>query len=483
MKEPLRTTALRRITVIVLGALLSGCAYTSIERAPAQHDKPWQGNKSMVASMAYQPAGVTLEEGHEYSLAELIDLGQRNNMETRQAWNRAREAALSVGLVEATFLPVLSASVIAGHQRSSSPSPLANLGGGDRIRTSVEGVVPALTLGWLLFDFGKREALLEGAEHISFASNVLFNAVHKKVIRDVTDQFYQYNTARHRAQLAQEALKNYQAVEDAVTARLNAGVATRLDLVMAQQAVAQAKLYVVTSQGLEKNAYLTLLKVVGVNPAEQVNIASAADHRLPAPSDPMTEQVLQKAILERDDVAAAYAALKAAEAGVKVAKADFMPSVFMGAVLAKNRTQFDVQDLPIPLPGLTNRSTSTGVLVGVSIPIFDGGLRSTLLSKAEIHRQEAENTLQALQRDALREIIAAETMLDSALQSYQTATDLVHAAETAYDAALDAYQVGVGTITMATEAASAVLLAKQAQVDAHSASLIAAANLAFVMGE
>jgi outer membrane protein TolC len=360
---------------------------------------------------------------------------------------------------------------------------LANLGGGDRIRTSVEGVVPALTLGWLLFDFGKREALLEGAEHISFASNVLFNAVHKKVIRDVTDQFYQYNTARHRAQLAKEALKNYQAVEDAVTARLNAGVATRLDLVMAQQAVAQAKLYVVTSQGLEKNAYLTLLKVVGVNPAEQVNIASAVDHRLPAPADPMTEQVLQKAILERDDVAAAYAALKAAEAGVKVAKADFMPSVFMGAVLAKNRTQFDVQDLPIPLPGLTNRSTSTGVLVGVSIPIFDGGLRSTLLSKAEIHRQEAENTLQALQRDALREIIAAETMLDSALQSYQTATDLVNAAETAYDAALDAYQVGVGTITMATEAASAVLLAKQAQVDAHSASLIAAANLAFVMGE
>ncbi|MGG4773571.1 TolC family protein [Paenalcaligenes sp. Me52] len=483
MKEPLRTTALKRMTVITLGALLSGCAYTSIERAPEQHDKPWQGNRSMVASMVYQPAGVTLQEGHEYGLAELIDLGQRNNMETRQAWNRAREAALSVGLVEATFLPVLSANVIAGHQRSSRPSPLANLGGGDRIRTSVEGVVPALTLGWLLFDFGKREALLEGAEHISFASNVLFNAVHKKVIRDVTDQFYQYNTARHRAQLAQEALKNYQAVEDAVTARLNAGVATRLDLVMAQQAVAQAKLYVVTSQGLEKNAYLTLLKVVGVNPAEQVNIASAVDHRLPAPADPMTEQVLQKAILERDDVAAAYAALKAAEAGVKVAKADFMPSVFMGAVLAKNRTQFDVQDLPIPLPGLTNRSTSTGVLVGVSIPIFDGGLRSTLLSKAEIHRQEAENTLQALQRDALREIIAAETMLDSALQSYQTATDLVNAAETAYDAALDAYQVGVGTITMATEAASAVLLAKQAQVDAHSASLIAAANLAFVMGE
>ena len=483
MNKPLRTQTMKPIAAALLGVLLSGCAYTSIDRAPARHDQPWKNTSTLTATMAYQPAGVSLQEGHEYTLAELIDLGQRNNIETRQAWNRAREAALSVGLVEATFLPVLSANVIAGHQRSTRPSPLSNLGGGDRIRTSVEGVVPALTLGWLLFDFGKREALLEGAEHISFASNVLFNAVHKKVIRDVTDQFYQYNTARHRTVLAQEALTNYQAVEAAVNARLAAGVATRLDQVMAQQAVAQAKLYVVTSQGLAKNAYLTLLKVVGVSPAEQVNIATSIDHKLPAPSDPMTEQLLQKAILERDDVAAAYAALKAAEAGVKVAKADFMPSVFMGAVLAKNRSQFDVQDVPIPLPDLTNRSTSTGVLVGVSIPIFDGGLRSSLLSKAEIHRQEAENTLQALQRDALREIIAAETMLDSALQSYQTATDLVNAAETAYDAALDAYQVGVGTITMATEAASAVLLAKQAQVDAQSAALIAAANLAFVMGE
>lgn len=471
------------VTTVILGALLSGCAYTSIERAPERPDQLWKGNTTRLSTMAYQPAGVTVEAGHVYSLAELIDIGQRNNIETRQAWNRAREAALSVGLVEATFLPVLSANVIAGHQRSSRPSPLANLGGGDRIRTSVEGVVPALTLGWLLFDFGRREALLEGAEHVSFASNVLFNAVHKKIIRDVTDQYYQYNTAMHRTQLAKEALRNFEAVEAAVSARLAAGVATRLDQVMAQQAVAQAKLYVVTSQGLEKNAYLTLLKVVGVNPAEHMQITSSTEHRLPAPADPMTEQVLQKAILGRDDVAAAYAALKAAEAGVKVAKADFMPSVFMGAVLAKNHSEFDVQDVPIPLPGLTNRSTSTGVLIGISMPIFDGGLRSALLSKAEIHRQEAENTLQALQRDALREIVAAETMLDSALQSYQTATELVKAAETAYDAALDAYQVGVGTITMATEAASAVLLAKQAQVDAHSASLIAAANLAFVMGE
>src|SRR5690606_7972139 len=96
---------------------------------------------------------------------------------------------------------------------------------------------------------------------------------------------------------------------------------------------------------------------------------------------------------------------------------------------------------------------------------------------------QASELWRRTQRDALHEMVAADTDLRSALQSYETATELVSTADTAYAAALGAYRNGVGTITLAIEAATDLLDARLVQSDAHAASLMAAANLAFVMGQ
>src|SRR6202040_3093649 len=42
-----------------------------------------------------------------YGLAELIDMAERNNPETRVAWERARQAAAAVGLSESAYYPFL----------------------------------------------------------------------------------------------------------------------------------------------------------------------------------------------------------------------------------------------------------------------------------------------------------------------------------------------------------------------------------------
>ncbi|EPV1497517.1 hypothetical protein ACV2MU_004900 [Klebsiella pneumoniae] len=51
------------------------------------------------------------------------------------------------------------------------------------------------------------------------------------------------------------------------------------------------------------------------------------------------------------------------------------------------------------------------------------------------------------------------------------------------DTAFETYRHGVGTITAANEAANGLQSAEQRNVDAYTSALIAAANLAFVMGE
>ncbi|HGS4463486.1 TPA: hypothetical protein ACMDOB_003373, partial [Vibrio metschnikovii] len=50
-----------------------------------------------------------IDSEQRYGLPELIDLAQRTNPETRAAWQRARQAAIAVGMVESTYLPFIAA--------------------------------------------------------------------------------------------------------------------------------------------------------------------------------------------------------------------------------------------------------------------------------------------------------------------------------------------------------------------------------------
>ena len=483
--------------LLAMAASLSACATRALDRAPASPDQPWQApvhssaqsapwanaatepgfGVPVVAELAQLATESAPLNDSPLALHDLIDHAQRANPETRSAWNHARQAALAVGMVEASFLPMLSANVISGYQQTTRPLP-RTIGRYDTLETELSGTVPALALGWLLFDFGQRQAVLEGASQLSFAANVLFNAAHQKVIRDVTDQFYTYNSARARAQHAQQAFANQKAIEHAVQARMKAGIATSIELALARQKVAQAKLHQVESEGLERNAYLALLNASGLPPTATVTIAGVKAHTLPAPADRITQNVIQQALTRRPDLVAAYAATKAAQADVRAKEAEFLPKVYLGAVAANNRSNFDVAGLP----GISQSATTGGVLLGVSLPLFDGGLRRASLRGAEIRAEQAQQNLESRKKDAIREIVAAETVLHATLQSHQAATELVSTARLTYDAALDAYRNGVGTLPVATQAATDLLMASQARSDAYNAALKAAANLAFVMG-
>ncbi len=58
-----------------------------------------------------------------YNLAQLIDIAERNNPETRAAWERARQAAAAVGLSESAYYPFIVASAAAGYDRAFIPFP------------------------------------------------------------------------------------------------------------------------------------------------------------------------------------------------------------------------------------------------------------------------------------------------------------------------------------------------------------------------
>lgn len=481
---------LRLVSAMAILILLSACAAYSGD-APASSFKPWTPPPvpsewralAMHGAAATQGTAVSAatpqpKPDEVYDLPSLINLAQLNNPLTRVAWSQARQAAAGIGLTEAAYLPMLSANVMGGYVSSRWTLPEV-LDERLRVRSSANGVAAGIGVEWLLFDFGQRDAANQAAHHLSLAANFSFNAVHQQLAFDVASAYYAYGAARQRSEIAAQALRNSQSVLSAAQARRKNGLATTVEVAQTRQLVAQAQLQRVTAQGAQRNAYQVLLDHLGLPHGTSLQVADSTTVALPPPAGEPGGEVLERALADRPDVLASIASLKAAEDGVDAARAAFAPKVFLAGFAIGGNEEIALG----PIAGLANNGSARGIFLGVSLPIYDGGMRTARLHEAREQVNAARATLDKLRSAAISEIVVASNLLENALASYEAASTWVETASTTYDAALDSYQQGLGTVTVATEAATGLLTARSAQTDAHAAALTAAASLALALGK
>lgn len=481
---------LRGGLAIVTTTLLAACANDSSYAPPSAH-RAWapppvpQEWRTLALEGSTPPAAPDtpagsgqVDPGRTYDLPALVNMAQLNNPVTRLAWSQARQAASAIGLTEAAYLPMLSANVMGGYVATRRRLPEV-LGRRFSVDSSVNGAAAMLGVEWLLFDFGRRDAAHEAARNLSLAANFSFNAVHQQLAYDVARTYYALGAAQHRSQIAREELDNSRALQAAAVARQKSGLATSVEVAQARQLVAQAQLQRVTAEGTQRNAYQLLLDQLGVPYDTRLQIADPAVMPLPKARDLPEGGILQRALADRPDIMASIASLKAAQNAVDVARADYAPKVYLaGFVLGGNN------DVSIgPISGLANSGASRGVIIGMSLPLYDGGIRRSQVYDAEERVNAARATLDRLRAAAVSEIIVANNLLENALASHEAASELVETATLTYEAALDSYKQGLGTVTVATEAASVLLAARGARVDAHAAALTAAASLALALGK
>ncbi|MFL9149829.1 TolC family protein [Escherichia coli] len=476
----------RAASVIGILLTLNGCAMEPVDRAPVSPLAQWHGKEQIIVSEQVslslsalaEDSQMIIDTEHAYQLPELINIAQLNNPDTRIAWHQARQAALAVGLTESVFLPMITASVVGGYQHTRTPLPYA-IGDQNNLQTNSHEVVPALVLQWLLFDFGHRRTIMKAAEQTSFAANMYFNGTHQKIIFDVMRTYYHYGAARSRRKNATEMLTNSQKILDATEARRIQGIATIVELAQARQLVAQAELSLIVAGNSERDALQGLNTALGMPANTQIKVDFPTFNTDVKQVNPLSQKVIEQALARRPDVLASYALAKAAKEGISTAEANYLPKIYLAGSLATGNGQFDI----LGLPSIGQQTSSSNILIGVTLPLYDGGIRTIRLQEARSRANLADEIFKKNCDAAAREIVVAADILQSAVASGKAASHLVKTAEVTYDAALDAYKHGLSTITVANEAANNLLTAKQTDTDARAAVLVAAANLAFVMGD
>lgn len=499
--------AKRMLTIVLFPAWLGGCATSALEMAPVRPDRPWTpattatgeiiaGSKPNADtangyvlpsnnSLAGVPPPPVVDSSKVYSLPELIDLAESSNQKTRIAWNEARRVALAAGIAESLYLPTITASAVGVYQGSSGSGSV----NGQNISSngSAKGVISAVSLQWLLFDFGERSAVIEAAQQASVIANIAFTAAHQQVIYNVSLTFYANAAARARVATATQTLANAKSVQAAAEDRYKRQIGTVIEVAQARQGTAQANLALVQSTGEANDAYLALLSAMGISPLTKIKVADASGRDLSKQMVAPVEGIISAALSQRPDVLSAYAAQKASLANVRAAEAEFMPKVFVSATGAYNSGSLNVTALPSlgqqsgTLNLATNRFGGT-VLAGVTVPLYDGGTRSAKLAQAHAAADSADARLTEVRDEAVREIALADNALHTSLSTYSASEALRSAAQTTFDAALAAYRNGVGSITDVALAESQLLEARNASTNAYSTALSAAAALALSTG-
>ncbi len=466
------------------------------DRAPPSASRPWypsslQEYENELVRGDHRgktnTPSVEIDPEKTYGLPELIDIAERANPETRIAWERARQAAAAVGLSQSAYFPWLAASAGARYERAFLPFPTLKQGpgpldvsitGGGTLVTEAAAEHAAVSLKWLLFDFGERKAVTTMAKEGLMEANVGFNAIHQHIIFTVTRRFYELNTARQKVGVAESAVSATDTVARSVRARLDNGLATRPELLQAEQQSAQAVFDLEASRGTLSDAQVSFVESLGILPTTKLRVAEVAEEPFPNRTAE-AEDLIDRALSQRPDLVAKLANLRSRQAEVRKAHAAYYPKISLDANAGYAELDVSIKDSRY----FGGHEPIYGAGVSLELPIFDGFARRNKLRIAESGLRAAEDELAHSRDSVIREVWKARTDFETALRKQESATKLVSAAESAFAASLDAYRNGVGTYVDVANAQRSLVAARSVVVDTRSAIYTSAAALALSIGD
>ena len=465
-----------RIPAAIALSVLTCGVIAGAQSAPPAPDKVWHApaEQGLSRELAAHPENkYEIDTTHSYSLAELIDLAQRHNPETRVAWEQARARADSLGIARSQLYPTLAAVALAASIRDAA------LLSEYFARQTIGLFQPQLHVTWLIFDGGARSGEIDIAKASLLAANVSFNDTHRKLIYAVSSAYYHLLNARGQLEAAEASLKNAEAIEEQVRSRLDNGLATRPDLLEASAARAQAEYDLAAATGAEGIAHGDLATAMGLPPQTQFAVEGIDKLRTPAGMADSVDEEISRAFAQRPELLTQITRLRAANASIKAARSAYIPSLSLTGDGGLARAYGELNQLP--------RTYAQGEVWNAGLELrwtlFDGLRREHEMARAQAEKRAAEAGIDALRDQVSNEVWASYTNMQTALHQQQAAAALLVSSGEAYDAANESYSLGVRNIIDVIAAQKALAQARSEDVFARTQLLLQSATLAFRTGD
>jgi outer membrane protein TolC len=307
------------------------------------------------------------------SLEQAVEVALQNNPGLQVMAERVEQARAGRQIAFASFLPqadvnyryLTADSNVDRFALPTIPSAIGNVafgGESDKFRLA------ELHLQWTLWDFGRTGGKYGQAVAALDIASLQYVRARQTVIYNVTTAYLEVLAARAARIIAEEAVRRAESQLRDARNFLRRGVAIRNDLLRAEVLLAEMKLGLVRTRTAEGVAVAGLNQVLGINVSSPTQVL---DRRLEPDAELDLAQCLQLAVDNRQEFGVVLRAIESSQLGRGVARADFMPRIYVGG------SGFQQQTSP-----LANQSLLEAGL-NIELSLFEGGRRLAAVRGAD----------------------------------------------------------------------------------------------------
>jgi TolC family type I secretion outer membrane protein len=395
------------------------------------------------------------ENAFALSLQDAIALAQRANPGLAQSKAQADAAAARLAQARAGRLPSLTLSGQAGQ----GTTDLGGFFGFNQADVSPRAA--ALELRQPLFSGGAVSAAVERAREGRDASLAQVGGAKALLAVQAAEAYVAVLSAREILTLNEAQLRQMDEIARQAEFRFKGGETARTDLAQAQARRAAARADLARARGDVARSHAHFVSVVGVEPAGLEALPA------PPPVPGSLDEALATALRTSPALVAAQAQARAADAGVRYAQAERLPSLALTATASSTRDQF--------FPGYR----ADGLTVGVQgrWTLFAGGLINGHVSEARANARGAQSGLDGVRAQVREAVIGAWEDVQTSRALVEAAADQATAAASALDSVRNEVRVGQKPTLDLLDAEREALAAQSAMVAARGEAVAAAYRL------
>lgn len=398
---------------------LSGCALFPAQLSdneqvlvPSVWSQSIQSNQEMLLESPDQ----WWKRWNNSDLMALIDATLMNNTDVLVAVANLRSAQASLFNANATLWPMASIGANSSNRRADG--------------VTSESYSAEARASWN-FSFGGRDIAAQRSASLNAqAKAMLLEETKSAMTAEVASIYIRLCLAKQKLEIAKKSLLAYEEAKNLSQWRYQAGLVEATDV---EQAIAQYESTKANVASYEQSIfeYQTALSRLTFLPLTQIQALSA--YEIPQPPQAMAVAIPARVLELRPDVQAAKQSVLAAMEDVRVAQADYLPSLSLSGTLSTTAAT---------IGALGASGTGVGALIAsLSMPILNWGstIAKTEQQKAALDRvtaqyrlsivsalEETENALSAMKtterrKDSLsRALVSSELAAQLALKQYSS---------------------------------------------------------------
>lgn len=407
--------------ILITAAFLAGCSF--------RPDMP-NVDTNFTSTYTYETSDIRdlwWREFNDENLNALVESALEKNTDLRIAYLNLEKAKASLGVAEADLLPGINLNAGATRTRNSAETAT------HMPQTTSKSYEINLGLNYEIDLWGRvRNSVLAANENLN-ASKFDYDSARLSLSSSVAKSYFALVSLNMQEAVLKETLKTYEDTLALRKTQLDLGSINEMTYLQSKAEVERAKTSLTSVLNSKSQALTSLAILTGKSNDEILKGAVASAQNLPS-SPEIKAGISSDVLLRRSDVAKALADLKATNALVGVARAQYFPTLSLTGLFGFASDEFD---------RIFMGSASVWSLgANLTQKIFDFGRTKNNVRVAETNEQIATITYEATVRSALGEVRDALVSRQNAKISLEQVKNLLKSQQRIYSLAKEQYDAG-----------------------------------------